>query len=149
MQMLCSFVGEGVQRQVCVACRSKHAQKTWQEELDYFHEVETEGKLFTDIVKAFREERGKMHIARSTLEAIIMPTDQLINTLRRTFENYDRDPTFEDYQKEVDKEAEAFENLFNKPETFEIEYQQYTVDDVLDLMENFHHIKPLAIKSGD
>ena len=32
---------------------------------------------------------------------------------------------------------------------FEIDYPQYTADDVLDLMEWFHHIKPLGIKSGD
>jgi hypothetical protein len=79
-----------------------------------------------------------------------MPTAKLLNALRHTFaENHRRDPTFEDYQKEVEKEAAAFEHLFNKTDAFEIEYPQYTVDDVLDLMEYFHHIKPLAIKSGD
>jgi hypothetical protein len=128
---------------------SKQVQKTWQDELDFFHEVETEGKLFTDIVKKFREERGKMHVARSTLEAIIMSTARLINQLQRIFENYDREVTFEDYQKEVMKEAAAFEHLFNRTDSFEIEYPQYTVDDVLDLMDSFHHIKPLPIKSGE
>ena len=91
-----------------------------------------------------------MHVARSTLEAIIMPTAKLLYVLQHTFaENYQGDPTFENYQKEVEKEAAAFEHLFNKTDTFEIEYPQYTVDDVLDLMEHFHHIKPLAVKSGE
>jgi hypothetical protein len=78
-----------------------------------------------------------------------MPTDKLINQIGRIFENYDREVTFEDYQKEVEKEAAAFEHLFNKTDSFEIEYPQYTLDDVLYLMESFHHIKPLPIKSGE
>ncbi len=76
-----------------------------------------------------------------------MPTDKLINYLKHHFSG--KDPTFEDFQTEVDMEAEAFDHLFNKTDTFELEYPQYTLDDVLDLMEHFHHIKPLAIKSGE
>ena len=74
----------------------------------------------------------------------------MLNVLRRTFaETYRRDPTFEDYQTEVAKEAKAFEHLFNGTVSFEVDYPQYQVDDVLDLMEYFHHIRPLPIKSGD
>ena len=126
---------------------SKNAKKSWLAELDYFHEVETERRLFTDIIKQFREEKGKIHVARSTLEGIIMPTDKLINYLKDHFSG--KEPTFEEFQAEVDKEAEAFDTLFNRPDTFETEYQQYLLDDVLDLMEHFHHIKPLPIKSGE
>jgi hypothetical protein len=90
-----------------------------------------------------------MHVARSTLEAIIMPTAKLINQLQSIFANYDRAAIFEDYQKEVEKEAAAFEHLFNRTDSFAIEYPQYTVDDVMLLMESFHHIKSLPIKSGE
>ena len=115
--------------------------------MDYFHEVEAEGKVFTEIIMQFREEKGKMHVPRSTLEGIIMPTDKFLKYLKHHFSG--KNPTFEEYQSEVDREAEAFDHLFNKTDTFEIEYPQYTLDDVLDLMEHFHHIKPLAIKSGE
>ena len=129
---------------------SQHVQKAWLAELDYFHGADTDGTMFTEIINMFRHDRAKMHVARSTLEAIIMPTAKLLNVLRHTFaENYQRDPTFEDYQKEVAKEAAAFQHLFNRTETFEVDYPQYRVDDVLDLMGYFHHIKPLPIKSGD
>ena len=103
--------------------------------------------MFTDVIKEFREAGNRMHVARSTLEAIIMPTAKMINVLRHQFAG--TEPTFEDYQAAIEKEATAFECLFNKTDTFEIEYPQYTADDVLDLMEYFHHITPLAIKSGD
>jgi hypothetical protein len=46
-------------------------------------------------------------------------------------------------------QATAFKSLFNTTDTFEIDYLQYTTDDFLDLMECFHQIKPLGIKSGD
>jgi hypothetical protein len=71
----------------------------------------------------------------------------MINVLRHQFAG--TEPTFEDYQAAIEKEATAFVCLFNKTDVFEIDYPQYTADDVLDLMEYFHHIKPLAIKSGD
>ena len=88
-----------------------------------------------------------MHVARSTLETIIMPTDKMIKTPRHRF--IGKEPTFEDYQAAIEIEAKAFKCLSNTTDTFEIEYPPYSADDVLDLMECFHHIKPLAIKSGD
>jgi hypothetical protein len=91
-----------------------------------------------------------MHVARPTLEAIIMPTDKMIKVLRHRFVG--TEPTFKDYQAAIQVEATAFKCLFNSPDVFEIEYPQYTADDVLDLMEWFnhnYHIKPLGIKSGD
>jgi hypothetical protein len=129
---------------------SKHVQKSWQEELDYFHAIDTDGKMFTDIIKMFREDRDKMHVVRTTLNAILMPTTKLLNQLRRTsIENYQKEPTFEDYQLEVAKEAKAFEHLFNGTVSFAVDYPQYRLDDVLNLMEYFHHIRPLSMKSGD
>ncbi len=105
--------------------------------------------MYTDVIKEFCEAGNRMHVARSTLEAIIMPTDKMIKVLRHRFRVIGTEPTFEDYQAAIEKEAAAFECLFNKTDTFEIDCPQYTADYVLDLMECFHHIKPLGIKSGD
>ena len=138
---------DGMRLLLSTCTGSRHAKKSWLDELDYFHEVEAEGKMFTDIIKQFREEKGKMHVARSTLEGIIMPTDKFIKFLNRHFSG--KDHSFEDYQTEVNREAEAYNMLFNKTEEFESEYPQYRLDDVLELMEHFHHIKPLPIKSGE
>ncbi len=126
---------------------SKFVQRQWLDDLDYFHEADTEGKVYIDVIKEFCEAGNRMHVARSTLEAIIMPTDMMIKVLRHRF--IGSEPTFEDTQAAIEKEAVAFECLFNKTDTFKIDYPQYTADDVLDLMEWFHHIKPLGIKSGD
>ena len=104
--------------------------------------------MYTDVIKEFREAGNRMHVARLTLEAIIMPTDKM-KILRHQFMG--TEPSFEDYQAAIQVKASAFKSLFNSPDVFEIEYPQYTADDVLrlDLMEWFHHIKPLGIKSGD
>ncbi len=131
---------------VCTA-GSKSVRRQWSTDLDQFHYADTEGKLYTDVVKEFREAGDRMHNPRSTLEAIIMPTDKMIKTLRRRFA--EQDPKFEDYQSAVEIEANAFSDLFNNTDSFHVDYPQYSVDDVLDLMESFHHIKPLPIKSGD
>jgi hypothetical protein len=45
--------------------RSKIVQRQWLDELDYFHEVNTEGKMYTDVIKEFREAGNRMRIARS------------------------------------------------------------------------------------
>jgi hypothetical protein len=91
---------------------SKHAKKSWLDELDYFHEAKTEGKLFTDIIQEFRDEKGKIHVARSTestLEGIIMPTPKLINYLRHHFSG--ENPTFENYQKELQGSREGSRSI--------------------------------------
>ncbi len=64
---------------------SKHVKKQWLDELDYFHAIETDGMMYTEIIKKFREDRDKIHVARSTLEAIIMPTTKCLINLRRSF----------------------------------------------------------------
>jgi hypothetical protein len=138
---------DGMRLLLATCTGSQHAKKSWERELDFFQEVEAEGKMFSDIIREFREQQGKMHVARSTLEGIIMPTDKFIKFLTRHFSG--KDASFEDYQREVNREAEACNILFNKTEEFESEYPQYRLDDVLELMEHFHHIKPLPIKSGE
>ena len=129
---------------------SKHAQKAWLTELDYFHGIDTDGMMYTDIIKKFREDQDKMHVPRSTLEAIVMPTPKCLINLRRRFaETYKRDPTFEDYQEVLAKDVKAFLHLFNDTDTFQVDFPQYHLDDILELMECFHHIRPLPVKSGD
>ena len=135
---------------LCTSTGSKHAKKSWLDELDYFHAIDTDGMLYTEIIKKFREDRAKIHVPRTTLDAIRMPTTKCLINLRRSFaENHKREPTFEDYQAEVAKDAKAFLQLFNDTDTFHVDFPQYSVEDVLDLMESFHHIKPLSVKSGD
>jgi hypothetical protein len=108
---------------------SKNIQQQWPDELDYFHEVDTEGKMFTDVIKEFREAGNRMHVARSTLQAIIMPTDNMIKVLQYRFAG--TEPKYEDYQEAIKVEATAFKCLFDTPEVFEIGYPQYTAGDVL------------------
>jgi hypothetical protein len=76
--------------------RSKIVQRQWLDELDYFHEADTEGKMCTDVIKKVHEAGNRMHVARSTLEAIIMPTNKMINVLLHRFKG--TEPTFKDYQ---------------------------------------------------
>jgi hypothetical protein len=99
---------------------SINVQKQWLDELGYFHEVDAEGKMFTDVIKEFGEAGNRMHVTRSTLEAIIMPTDKMIKVLRYRFTG--TEPTFEDYQEAIQLEATAFNCLFDSPDVFEIEY---------------------------
>jgi hypothetical protein len=47
---------------------SKFVQRQWLDDLDYFHEADTEGKVYTDVIKEFCEAGNRMHVARSTLE---------------------------------------------------------------------------------
>ena len=132
-----------------VCTGSKDTKKQWTEDLDIFQDIETEGMCYTDVIKKFREDGNRMRPARSTLQGIIMPTDKMILTLRRRFAESNPHPTFEDYQEEIYLEGKAYNALFNQPDTFQAEYPQYKLHDILDLMEGFHHIKPLPVKSGD
>ena len=81
-----------------VCTGSKDTKKQWDEDLDIFHDIETEGMCYTDVIKKFREDGNRMRPARSTLQGIIMPTDKMILTLRRRFAESKTDPKFEDYQ---------------------------------------------------
>ncbi len=57
--------------------------------------------MYTDVIKEFRDAGARMHVARSTLEAIIMLTDKMIEILRHRF--IGTEPTFEDYQAAIER----------------------------------------------
>ena len=133
-----------------ISTGSKAVQKQWDLDLDYFHYSETEGKLFTDIIQSSRAAGMRMKVPRTSLDAILMPTARFIKTLRVHFGKAGKpNPTFEEYYEEVVLTSQAYKTLFNEPDQFHLDYPQYDVDDVLDLMESFDCIKPLAIRTGD
>ena len=130
-----------------VSVGSKDTRKKWEDELEWFHEVETDGKVFTDIVQMYREAGNRMHVARSTLEALIMPTDKGIRQLKYHYQG--QSPKFEEFAAEMQNLANAYRCMIDTADQFEVEFPQYTLKDTLDLMESFNYIRPLAIKSGD
>ena len=114
----------------------------WQRELDWFHTVEiADGTTITDLIQQYRMSGNVMHIARTGIPAITMPTLNYLKSLKEV-ESYVK------AEEEVNQRRSNFELLFKKPDEYKVMFPMNSPEDTLDLMDSFNYIKPLHKKSG-
>ena len=108
---------------------SAASAKLWQNELSFFNDLPT-GEVYTDMINKYREAKRPL-VARSSLTAIIMPSERLMKKMEiKGFKN------FEQMEAAVEAVRAQYILLFNDPDEFQVNYPSMAPDDILDVMES-------------
>jgi hypothetical protein len=84
-----------------------------------------------------------MRLARSSLRAVVMPSDRLILPLdKKGF------MSFEEVERKVEEIRVPYEGLWNDTENFCTHFPNMSVETILDVMDSCDRIKPLGEEEG-
>jgi hypothetical protein len=99
---------------------------------------------FHDAITRFRDNGLTMKLARSATGGILMPTKSFYASLTNMgFESY------EEVEQAVHEHRVQYECLYHRTDTFDAEYGDKTVEDKLEIMENFVRVTPIPVKSWE
>ncbi len=109
--------------------------------MDFFH-ICGKGKSFREAITRFRASGMTMKLARSATGGILMPTKAMMRHVE-----IQRFPSFYEEVTCVDECRLLYEGLYQRNGQFDADYGDMTVEDKLDIMENFVRVTPMPIKS--
>jgi hypothetical protein len=85
-----------------------------------------------------------MKLARSATGGILMPTKSFYARLTNMgFTSY------EEVEEAVSEHRVQYECLYHRTDTFDAEYGDKTVEDKLEIMENFVRVTPMPVRNGE
>ncbi len=101
------------------------------------------GESFHDAITRLRDNGLAMKLARSATGGILMPTKSFYSRLANMgFESY------EEVDKAVHDHRVQYECVYPCNDTFDAEYGDKTVEDKLEITENFVRVTPMPVRSG-
>jgi hypothetical protein len=136
LRLLCSFVTGGT-----------GPNKLWEEELRFFMEMYTADMStpFSDMMAAYQKAGKKISTARTNLGAVYIPTTDLLMRMKLA-------PEIDTLDKACGYAGESlalYEALFDTPDQFIIDHPAMSPMHVLQVMESFVRVVPLATKVGE
>jgi hypothetical protein len=136
LRLLCSFVAGGA-----------GPNKLWEEEWEFFLDMYMADMSmpFSDMMAAYQKAGKKIGTARSNLGAVYIPTTDLLMRMKLMSE-IDTLYKAQNYAREA---LALYEALFDTPDQFRADHPEMSPMDVLQVMESFVRVVPLATKVGE
>ena len=136
LRVLCSFVAGGA-----------GPNKLWEEEMGFFMEMYFNDRStpFCDMMAAYQKAGKKISTARTNLGAVFIPTTDLLMRMKLA-------PEIDTLEKAYNYAGEAlalYEALFDTPDQFRIDHPAMSPMHLLQVMESFVRVVPLATKVGE